>query len=57
MYTGQAHSVLLLCAVTVTEIGQLKTLVRQQDANAFVIVTPAKEVFGRGFSSLFREEI
>ncbi len=55
MYTGQAHSV-LLCAVTVTEVGQLKSLVRQQDPNAFVIVTPAKEVFGRGFSSLYREE-
>jgi uncharacterized membrane protein len=55
MYTGQSHSV-LLCAVTVTEVGQLKSLVRSQDQNAFVIVMPAKEVFGKGFSSLYRDE-
>jgi uncharacterized membrane protein len=55
MYTGQSHAV-LLCAITVTEVGQLKSLVRGQDENAFVIVTPAKEVFGKGFSSLYREE-
>lgn len=55
MYTGQTHAV-LLCAITVTEVSQLKSLVRGQDENAFVIVTPAKEVFGKGFSSLYREE-
>jgi uncharacterized membrane-anchored protein YitT (DUF2179 family) len=58
MYTGQSHSV-LLCAATVTEVGQLKSLVRSQDQNAFVIVMPAKEptvVFGKGFSSLYRDE-
>jgi uncharacterized membrane-anchored protein YitT (DUF2179 family) len=55
MYTGQTHAV-LLCAITVTEVAQLKSLVRGQDQNAFVIFTPAKEVFGKGFSSLYREE-
>jgi uncharacterized membrane protein len=55
MYTGETHSV-LLCAITVTEVGQLKSLVRSKDENAFVIVTPAKEVFGKGFSSLYRDE-
>jgi hypothetical protein len=51
MYTGQPHSV-LLCALTVTEVGQLKSLVRSEDASAFVIVSPAQEIIGRGFSSL-----
>jgi hypothetical protein len=51
MYTGQAHSV-LMCALAVTEVAQLKVLVKAEDPQAFVIVTPAQEVFGRGFSSL-----
>ena len=54
MYTGQAHSV-LLCALTVTEVGQLKALVRAEDPGAFVIVSPAQEIIGRGFSSLQEE--
>jgi len=33
-------------------VPQLKALVKAEDPNAFVIVTPAQEVFGRGFSSL-----
>jgi uncharacterized membrane-anchored protein YitT (DUF2179 family) len=56
MYTGQAHSV-LMCALTVTEVNQLKALVRAEDPNAFVIVLPAQEVFGRGFSSLQEDEL
>jgi uncharacterized membrane protein len=53
MYTGKEHSV-LLCALTVTEVGQLKALVHEEDSNAFVIVivSPVQEVLGRGFSSL-----
>jgi hypothetical protein len=51
MYTGQAHSV-LMCALAVTEVAQLKALVKAEDPKAFVIVAPAQEVFGRGFSSL-----
>ena len=50
-YSGQARTVLLV-AVTVTEIAQLKALVRAQDSHAFVIVSPAQNVFGRGFESL-----
>lgn len=51
MYTGKSHSV-LMCALTVTEVYHLKSLVRQADANAFVIVSPAQEILGRGFSPL-----
>jgi uncharacterized membrane protein len=51
MYTGKTHAI-LLCALTVTEIPQIKDLVAQVDANAFVVVMPAKEVLGRGFLPL-----
>jgi uncharacterized membrane protein len=51
MYTGKEHTV-LMCALTVTEVGEFKGLVRQVDENAFVIVSPAQEIFGRGFSAL-----
>jgi uncharacterized membrane protein len=51
MFTHQQHGV-LLCALTVTEVPQLKASVAQADPNAFVVVIPAKEVLGRGFMPL-----
>lgn len=51
MYTQQEREVLMV-AVTVTEMAQLKTLVHTEDPNAFVVVTPAHEVLGRGFQPL-----
>jgi len=54
MYTGKEHQILMV-ALTTTEIPQLKDLVRSVDENAFVIVTPAQEILGRGFLPL--EEI
>jgi uncharacterized membrane protein len=51
MYTGKSHSV-LLCALTVTEVNQLKILVNSADPQAFVIVSPAQEILGRGFLPL-----
>ena len=51
MYTGQEHAV-LMCALTVTEVGQLKTLVSSEDPQAFVVVSPAQEVLGKGFTPL-----
>jgi uncharacterized membrane protein len=51
MYTGQAHSV-LMCALTVTEVHNLKSAVAREDPTAFVVVSPAQEVLGRGFSPL-----
>lgn len=55
MYTGEARDI-LLCALTVTEINQLKALVSEQDATAFVIISPAQEVLGRGFMPLSEKE-
>lgn len=50
-YTGKEHTVLMV-ALTVTEIPQLKELVSSEDSNAFVIVSPAQEIFGKGFFPL-----
>jgi hypothetical protein len=42
----------LLCALTATEVNQLKSLVYKHDPQAFVIVSPAREVLGKGFMPL-----
>jgi uncharacterized membrane protein len=55
MYTGKRHAV-LMCALTITEVAHLKSLVSQTDPQAFVIVSPAQEVLGRGFLPLKAEE-
>jgi uncharacterized protein YaaQ len=54
MYTHQPHTI-LMCALTVTEVGQLKSLVSEVDASAFVIVSPARDILGRGFAPLVDE--
>lgn len=55
MYTGKSHTI-LLTAMTLTEVPHLKSLVYSEDPNAFVIVTPAQEIFGRGFMPLQDKE-
>jgi len=55
MFTGQERSI-LLCAITVTEVALLRSLVAAEDTQAFVIVTPAQEVFGKGFMPLAEEK-
>lgn len=55
MYTGKSHS-MLLCALTVTEIPQMKALVAGVDPSAFVVVSPAQEILGKGFIPLNEEE-
>jgi uncharacterized membrane protein len=51
MYTGSDRTV-LMCALTVTEVHNLKTAVAKEDPQAFVIVSPAQEILGRGFNPL-----
>lgn len=51
MYTGAEHAV-LMCALTVTEVHNLKSAVAAEDPRAFVIVSPAQEVLGLGFNPL-----
>lgn len=51
MYTGKDRAV-LMCALTVTEVHNLKAAVAKEDPQAFVVVSPAQEVLGRGFNPL-----
>jgi len=51
MYTGQERSV-LICALTVTEVHNLKAAVNKEDSSAFVVVSAAQEILGRGFNPL-----
>jgi uncharacterized membrane protein len=51
MFTGAEHTV-LMCALTVTEVHNLKSAVAAEDPHAFVIVSPAQEVLGLGFNPL-----
>lgn len=48
MYTGDAHAV-LMCALTITEVSPLKSLIKEIDPDAFVVLTPAQGVMGKGF--------
>lgn len=51
LYTGQVHGV-ILCALEARRIKDLRRLVRSIDPKAFVIVTPANDVRGKGFRPL-----
>ncbi len=51
MYTGEDRFI-LMCALTITEVHNLKSAVAKEDPQAFVIVSPAQEILGRGFSPL-----
>ena len=48
MYTGRQKQV-LLCVIRTLELPRLKRVVQQVDRNAFVIVSDAREVLGKGF--------
>jgi uncharacterized membrane protein len=54
MYSGNPRDVLLV-AITLTEIAHLKSIVHEADPGAFVIVSPAQEVLGKGFQPLQKE--
>jgi uncharacterized membrane protein len=51
MYTGADRSV-LMCALTITEVHNLKSAVAKEDPKAVVIVSPAQEILGGGFAPL-----
>ena len=46
----------ILCVVKRPEIAQLREVVRSVDEHAFVIVSEAKEVFGRGFGNIYGDD-
>ena len=49
-YTGEPQS-LLICAIGRRQISHMKRIVRSCDPNAFLIVSEAREVLGKGFQS------
>ena len=51
MYTGKDRSI-LMCALTITEVHNLKSAVAKEDPQAVVIVSPAQEILGGGFAPL-----
>lgn len=50
-FSDTPHSI-LLCAITATEVHNLKSIVRIIDPNAFVIITSAVDIYGKGFSKI-----
>ncbi len=50
-YSGEKKHV-ILCVVKRHQIPELRRTIRETDENAFVIVTDAKNVFGRGFENI-----
>lgn len=55
MYTGRGKQV-LYCVVTRSELAQLKTIIREADPNAFVVIGLAHEALGEGFKGLAEEK-
>lgn len=54
VYTGREREV-LLCAVRRPEAARLRSIVRQADPSAFVIMCEAGEVIGEGFTPINKE--
>lgn len=51
LYTGQPRGI-IFCAIDAKQIKQLKKVVHSVDKDAFVVVTQASDVLGRGFRPL-----
>jgi uncharacterized membrane-anchored protein YitT (DUF2179 family) len=55
-YTGKDRKV-LMCALRMRAVPQAREIIRQEDSDAFVIVTKATNVFGEGFKSHVEEDL
>lgn len=55
-FSGKEKKV-LMCAVKKTTSPQIEVIVKEEDAEAFMIITRATEVFGEGYKSYFSERI
>jgi uncharacterized membrane-anchored protein YitT (DUF2179 family) len=51
MYSGEGKQI-LFCAVSRSEVSQLKALIREIDPAAFVVIGQAHEALGEGFRPL-----
>ncbi len=54
-YTGTDRPV-IYCVITRSEVAQLKTIVREADPQAFIVIGQAHEALGEGFKPLKRRE-
>ena len=55
-YSGNEKKV-LMCAMKKTMFPRVESIVREEDADSFMIVTSASEIFGEGYKSYFSERI
>lgn len=55
-YSGNEKQV-LMCAMKKTMFPRVESIVREEDADSFMIVTSASEIFGEGYKSYFSERI
>lgn len=56
VYTGKDKKV-LMCALKMRSLPQAREIVRQEDCDAFMIVTKATSVFGEGFKSHVEDDL
>lgn len=55
-YSGDEKQV-LMCAMKKTMFPRVESIVREEDADSFMIITSASEIFGEGYKSYFSERI
>ena len=55
-YSGEKKKV-IMCAIRKRLSPQAEDIVRQEDPNAFMIVSSASEIFGEGYKSYFDERM
>ena len=55
-YSGKEKSV-IMCAVRIQQAPQAEEIVKEEDPEAFMIVTSATEIYGEGYKSYFSEKL
>ena len=45
-----------MCVIKKQEIAHLRAIIRGVDEKSFLIVTEAKDVFGKGFENIYSED-
>ena len=46
----------IMCVIKKQEIAHLRAIIRGVDEKSFLIVTEAKDVFGKGFENIYSED-
>ena len=55
-YSGDEKQI-LMCAMKKTVFPRVESIVREEDADSFMIITSASEIYGEGYKSYFSERI